>query len=73
MNKPIFSTEKFNVINDPQLSLFTEFWGNNDAHVILTEEADSLLTYVKELLHDYAFVGCHWSRSNDLSLEQKQQ
>ena len=45
--------------------------GNNYAHVILTAEADSLPTNAKELLHDYGFVGCHSSRSNDLSVHAR--
>ena len=44
MDKPISPNEKFNVTNEPQLSLLTEFWGHNCAHVILTAEADSLPT-----------------------------
>ena len=39
MDKPISSSEKFNVTNDFQLSLLREFWGHNYAHVILTAEA----------------------------------
>ena len=35
---------RFNVTNDPHLSLLTEFWRNNYARVILTAEADSLAT-----------------------------
>ena len=65
MFKPFFPNEKFNVTNDPQLSLL---WGNNYAHVILTAEADSLPTDEKELHDDYGLVGCHSSRSNDLSV-----
>ena len=45
--------EKFNVTNDPQLSLLREFGGNNYAHVILTAEADGLPTGDKELLEDH--------------------
>ena len=41
IDKPISSHEKFNVTNDPQLSLLTEFRGNNYAHMILTAEVDS--------------------------------
>ena len=40
---------KFNVT---ELSLLREFWVNNDAHVILTSEADSLSTD-KNLLEDW--------------------
>ena len=65
------SNEKFNVTNDPQLSLLTEFWGNNNADVILTAETDSLPTDAKELLNDYGLVGCHSSRSNDLSVHAR--
>ena len=36
----ISSNERFNVTNDPHLSLLTEFLWNNYAHVILTAEAD---------------------------------
>ena len=43
------------------------FWRNNYAHVILTTEADSLPTDARQLLEDYGLVGCHSSRSNDLS------
>ena len=71
MNKPISPNEKFNVTNDPQLSLLTEFWRNNCAHVILTAEADSIPTDEKELLDDYGLVGCHSSRSNDLSVRAR--
>ena len=42
--------KNFNVAD---LSLLKEFWGNNDAHVILTAEADSLSTDAEELLEDY--------------------
>ena len=45
------------------------FRGNNDAHVILTAEADSSPIDQKELLDDYGLVGCHSSRSNDLSYQ----
>ena len=48
----ISSNETFNVTNDPHLSLLTEFWRNNYAHVILTAVADSLPTDAEELLHD---------------------
>ena len=63
--------EKFSVTNDPQWSLLTEFWGNNYAHVILTGEADSLPKDEKELLNDCGFVGCHSSKSNDLSVHAR--
>ena len=39
--------------------------------VILTAEADSLPTDAKELLHGYGLVGCHSSRSNDLSVHAR--
>ena len=65
MDKPISLNEKFNVTNDPQLSLLREFGRNNYAHVILTAEVDSLPTDEKELLNDCGLVGCHSSKSND--------
>ena len=71
MCKPVSPNEKFNVTNDPQLSLLREFWGNNYAHVILTGEADSLPTDEKELLGDHGLVGCHSSRINDLSVHAR--
>ena len=71
IDKPISGNEMFNVANDPYLSLLTEFWGNNCAHVILTAEADSLPTDAKESLNDYGFVGCHSSRSNDLPVHAR--
>ena len=39
--------------------------------MILTAEADSLPTDAKELLNDYGFVGCHSSKSNDLSVHAR--
>ena len=39
--------------------------------MILTAEADSLPTDEKELLDDYGLVGCHSSRSNDLSVHAR--
>ena len=66
-----FPLDKFNVTSDPQLSLLTEFWRNNYAHVILTAEADSLPTDEKELLDVYGLVGCHSSRSNGLSVHAR--
>ena len=71
MHKRFPPPEKFNVTNDPQLSLLTEFWRNNFAHVILTAEADSLPTDEKELLDVYGLVGCHSSRSNGLSVHAR--
>ena len=68
MDKPISLNEKFNVTNDPQLSLLRRFGRNNYAHVILTAEADRLPTDEKELLDDYGLVGRHSSRSNELSV-----
>ena len=59
---------KFNVT---ELSLLREFWGNNDAHVILTSEADSLSTDDKKLLVDCGLVGCHSSISNGLSVHAR--
>ena len=64
IDKPISSNERFNVTNDPHLSLLAEFWGNIYAHVILTGEADSQPTDAKELLHDCGFGG--------MPFEQKQ-
>ena len=40
-------------------------------HVIVTAEADCLPTDEKELLEDYGLVGCHSSRSNDLSVHAR--
>ena len=71
MHKPFTPQEKFNVTNDRQLSLLREFLGINYAHVNLTAEADSLPTDEKKLLDDYGLVGCHSSRSNDLSVNAK--
>ena len=71
MYKPVSPQEKFSATNDPQLSLLREFWENNYAHVILTAKADSLPTDEKELLDDYGLVGCHSSRSNDLSVHAR--
>ena len=65
LNKPITKSERFNVAD---LSLLREFWGNNNAHVILTAEADSLPTDARQLFEDYGLVGCHSSKSNDLSV-----
>ena len=67
-DKPFSPQEKFNIADDGQLSLFREFWGNTFAHVILTAEADSFPIEEKELLDDHGLVGCHSSRSNDLSV-----
>ena len=53
------------------MSLLREFWGNNHAHVILTSEADSLPTDDKKLLEDCGLVGCHSSRSIDLSVHAR--
>ena len=39
--------------------------------MILTVEADSLPTDAKQLLEDYGLVGCHSSRSNDLSVDER--
>ena len=68
IDMPISPNERFNLTN---LSLLREFWGNNYAHVILTAEADSQPTDAKELLHDCGFVGCHSSKSNDLSVHAR--
>ena len=59
-----------NVTNDLRLSL-EEFWEKNYAHVILMSEADSLPTDAKKSLDDYALVGCHSTRSNDLSVHTR--
>ena len=61
IDKPISTNEKFNVTNDPHLSLFPEFWWNDYTHVILTAEADS---FPQELLNDYDLVGCLSSRNS---------
>ena len=71
MNKPFSPQEKFNVTDDRQLSVLRECWGNNYAHVILTAETDSLPTDEKELLDHCGLVGCHSSRSNDLSVHDR--
>ena len=68
MYKPVSPNDKFNVTNDPQPSLLRELWGNNYKYVIQTAEVESLPTDEKELLDDYGLVGCHSSRSNDLSV-----
>ena len=39
--------------------------------MILTADADSLPTDAKELLHGHGLVGCHSSRSNDLSVHAR--
>ena len=39
--------------------------------MILTAEADSLPTDARELLNDYGFVGCHSSKSSDLSVHAR--
>ena len=49
MDTPVTKGEKFNVTDDPQLSLLGEFSGNNYAPVILAAEADSLPTDRKEV------------------------
>ena len=71
MDKPFSPRERFNVSDDRQLSLLGEFWGNNHAHVILTAEADGLPKDEKESLDDSGLVGCHSSRSNDLSVHAR--
>ena len=68
LNKPITKGEKFNVAD---LSLLREFWRNNYANVILTAEANSLPTDVWQLFEDYGLVGCHSSRSSDLSVHAR--
>ena len=42
-----------------------------NSHVILTAEADSLPSDAKQVFEDYGFVGCHSSRSNDLSVHAR--
>ena len=71
IDKPISPNEKFNVTSDPQLSLLTEFWGNNYARVILTAEADSIPTDADKLLSDYGLVRCHSNKSNHLSVHAR--
>ena len=71
IDKPISSNKRFNVTDDPHLSLLTEFWGNNYAHVLLTAEADSLPADAKELIHGHRLVGCHSSKSNDLTVHDR--
>ena len=71
IDKPNSSKEKYHVASDPKLSLLTEFWGYNYAHVILTAKADRLVTDAKELLNDCGLVGCHSSKSNDLSVHAR--
>ena len=68
LNKPTTKGEKFNVAD---LSLLREFWRNNVANVILTSEANSLPTDVWQLFEDYGLVGCHSSRSSDLSVHAR--
>ena len=70
MRRGDMPSEKFNVTNDPQLSL-QRILGNNHADVILTAEADSSPTDAMELLNDCGFVGCHSSRGNDLSVHAR--
>ena len=68
MNKPVAKSEKFNVAD---LSFLRDFWVNNYAHVTLTAEADSLSTDARQLVEDNGLVGCHPSRSNDLSVRAR--
>ena len=68
LNKPITKGEKFNVA---ELSLLREFRGNNCAHVIWTAQVDSRPTDEKELREDYGLLGCHSSRSDDLSVHAR--
>ena len=53
------------------MPLLKEFWEKNYAHVILTAEADISSTDAKELLDEYGLVGCHSSRSYDLSVHAR--
>ena len=68
MSKPVTTGEKFNVA---ELSILREFWGINNAHVILIAENDRLLTDREHLLDDYGLVGCPFTRSNDLSVRAR--
>ena len=68
LSKPISKGEKFNVA---ELSLLKEFGRNNCAHIIFTAEANSLPTDARQLFEDYDLVGCHASRSNDLSVHAR--
>ena len=68
LNEPITKGVKFNIV---EVSLLKEFLGNNCAHVILTVEADRLPTDTRQLLEDYGLVGCHSTRSNDLSVHAR--
>ena len=45
--------------------------GNNYAHVIMTAEADKLPTNTRQLLEDCGVVGCHSTRTNDLSVRAR--
>ena len=53
------------------MSPICHFSENCGAHVTLTAEADSLLTDARQLVEDNGFVGCHSSRSNDLSVHAR--
>ena len=68
LDRPVAKSEKYNITD---VSLLKEFWGNNNAHVILTAEADSSSTDAKELLEDYGSVGCHSQRGNYLSIHAR--
>ena len=52
MSKPVTQGEKFNVTG---LSLLREFWANNDAHVILTVEADAYQQMKRSCLRTMAW------------------
>ena len=66
LNKAITKGEKFNVA---ELSLLREFLGNTNAHVILTAEADSLLTDTKNVVCWLKFVNQDesWSSKTKIS------
>ena len=68
LNEPIAKGVKFNIA---EVSLLKDLLGNNCAHVILTVEADRLPIDTRQLLEDYGLVGCHSTRSNDLSVHAR--
>ena len=65
LNKPFTRSEMFHVAD---VSLLKEFCRNDYAHVIKTAEAYSLPTDAKQSFENYGLVGCHSSKSNDLSV-----
>ena len=68
LNKPSTKGENFNIA---ELSLLKALWGNNYAHVIMTAEAHSAPTDAIQLFEDHGLVGCHSSRSDDLSVHAR--